>query len=68
VDTQYHFTREKLQAKHIQHAYISIVDMTTNILTKSLPKLKHFNYVNNLGMDFVFHQMIIHIPNPLVMP
>jgi hypothetical protein len=28
--------------------------MTTDILTKFLPKEKHFHYVSNLGMDFVF--------------
>jgi hypothetical protein len=47
------FTREKLQAKQIQLTYISIVETTTNILIKSLPKEKHFHYVSNLGMDFV---------------
>jgi hypothetical protein len=54
VDTQYHFTREKLQAKQIQLTYISTIEMTTDILTKFLPKEKHFHYVNNLGIDFVF--------------
>jgi hypothetical protein len=47
------FTREKLQAKHIQFTYISIVVMTIDILTNSFPKEKHFHYVSNLGMDFV---------------
>jgi hypothetical protein len=48
VDTQYHFTWEKFQAKHIY-----IVEMTVNILTKSLPKEKHFHCVSNLGTEFV---------------
>ncbi len=54
VDTQYHFTWEKLQAKHIQLTYISIVEMIIDILTKSLPKEKHFHPVSNLGMEFVY--------------
>jgi hypothetical protein len=41
------------QAKQIQYTYIFIVEMIVDILTKSLPKEKHFHYVNNLGMDFV---------------
>lgn len=53
VDTQYHFTWEKLQAKHIHLRYIYIVEMTADILTKSLPKEKHFHHVSNLGMELV---------------
>jgi hypothetical protein len=53
VDTQYHLTWEKLQAKHIQLTYISTIEITTDILTKSLPKEKHFHCVSNLDMDFV---------------
>ena len=41
IDTQYHFTREKVFSNEIYLAYIPTSNMTTAILTKSLPKEKH---------------------------
>ena len=53
VDTQYHFTREKVFTHNIQLNYVSTNDMTTNILTKSLPNDKHHRCMTRLGMCLI---------------
>lgn len=50
VDTQYHFTREKLIANEISVSYVPTQNMTADILTNSLPKDKHIHCMEQLGM------------------
>ena len=53
VDTQYHFTREKVLTQEIQLQYVQTANMTANIFTKSLPKDKHYHCMSLLGMDLI---------------
>lgn len=60
IDTQYHFTREHVLAKDITLKFISTANMTTVILTKSLPRDKHLQCMTKLDMCLV--------PSPLPSP
>lgn len=60
VDTQYHFTRDKLLANEITLEHVSTVNMAADILTKSLSKDKHITCMQQLGM--------CSIPSPAIMP
>ena len=51
VDTQFHFTREKVQSTEIAIHYIPTSDMTADILTKALPRDKHYHCLHRLGMS-----------------
>ena len=53
IDTQYHFTRDKVIAKNIELRFITTADMTADIFTKSLPRDKHFHCMTKLGMCLV---------------
>lgn len=53
VDTQYHFTCKTFQTKQIKLKYISISEMIADILTKFLPKKKHFHYFTNFSVDII---------------
>ena len=50
-DTQVHFIREQIQAKQIKLLYCPTSDMAADILTKSLPKAKHYTCLNLMGFD-----------------
>ena len=58
VDTQYHFTREKVLTHEIQLSYVSTNDMTADILTKSLPNDKHHRCMTCLGMCLILASKI----------
>ena len=53
VDTQYHFTKEKVLTQEIQLQYVQTANMTVDIFTKSLPKDKHYHCMSLLGMDLI---------------
>ena len=53
VDTQYHFTREKVLTQEIQLQYVQTTNMIADIFTKSLPKDKHYHCMSLLGMDLI---------------
>ena len=64
VDTQFHFTREKIQSTEIAIHYIPTSDMTADILTKALPRDKHYYCLHRLGMSFYSSDQ--PIPDPPV--
>lgn len=41
IDIRFHFTRELVERKEIEVTYLSTDQMLADILTKSLPKIKH---------------------------
>lgn len=51
VDTEFHFTKEKIQPTEIAIHYIPTSDTTTDILTKALPRDKHYHNLQRLGMS-----------------
>lgn len=54
IDVRYHFVRETVSNKLIDVKYIPTTDMTADILTKALPKIKHSMFLENLGIvDFL---------------
>jgi len=42
IDLYFHFLQEKVQSQLLQLMFVSIATMPANILTKLLPKLKHY--------------------------
>lgn len=59
VETQYHFTREKVLDKQIQLKYVSTLNMTADIFTKPLPRDKHNQCIQNLGMCLIPQDQIV---------
>ena len=53
IDTQYHFTREKVLSQEIILQFISTTEMAADILTKSLPAEKHHLCMLKLGMSSI---------------
>ena len=53
IDTQYHFTREKVLTQEIKLQFIPTAAMTADILTKALPQDKHLYCMNKLGMRLI---------------
>ena len=47
IDLRYHFLREKVQSQLLQLMFISTATMPADILTKSLPKLKHYTCLHS---------------------
>jgi hypothetical protein len=50
IDTQYHFSHDQILVKQILIVYVPTTEMTTNMLTKSLPRNKHISCMDALGM------------------
>lgn len=59
VETQYHFTQEKVLDKQIQLKYVSTLNMTADIFTKPLPRDKHNQCIQNLGMCLIPQDQIV---------
>jgi hypothetical protein len=51
IEIQVHFVREQVVAGEVQMLYCPTSDMAADILTKSLPKSKHYHCVHLLGLD-----------------
>lgn len=56
METQYHFSRKRVFDKQIQLKYVFTLDMNVDIFTKSLPRDKHFQCIENLGMCLIFQR------------
>lgn len=50
IDIRHHFVRELLESGQIQLKYVSTSEMPADVLTKGLPKLKHWSCLNLLGI------------------
>lgn len=50
IDVRHHFVKEKILNKEIVLEYLPTDKMISDILTKSLPKNKHVNFVKSLGL------------------
>lgn len=50
IDVRYHFVRETVANNVISLKYLASTDMTADILTKSLPTVKHKKFVSQLGL------------------
>ena len=50
VDIRYHFIREFVESKRVDIVYISTNEMTANILTKSLGRIKFELHRDSLGI------------------
>ena len=50
IDIQHHFICQKLISNEMRLQYCATDDNLADILTKSLPKLKHNNFIKQLGM------------------
>jgi transposase InsO family protein len=48
IEVRHHYVREKLEEGIIELQYCPTADQTADILTKSLPAVKHLNFVKNL--------------------
>ena len=50
IDIQHHFVREKIISREVDIQYCATDDNLADLLTKALPKPKHEDFVNRLGM------------------
>lgn len=50
IDIKYHFIREKVESNEIKLEYVSTDKNVADVLTKSLSKQKHCNFIKMLGM------------------
>ena len=50
IDIQHHFVCEKLVSDEMRLQYCTMDDNLADILTKSLLKLKHNDFIKRLGM------------------
>ena len=50
IDIQHHFVREKIISHEVDIQYCATDDNLADLLTKALPKPKHEDFVNRLGM------------------
>lgn len=53
IDIRYHFVREVLKDKNIDIERVSTEDMAADILTKGLPKSKHYKCMELLGIQSI---------------
>lgn len=51
IDLRYHFVKEVQEQREIKISYVSTDSMTADILTKSLPKIKHYRCINQLKLS-----------------
>ena len=51
IDVQHHFIREKVEKGDIVLMYVPTGDMVADVLTKSLPRVKHTWCVQALGLS-----------------
>jgi hypothetical protein len=63
VDTQHHFTKDKVFEQEVALTYIRTTYTTTNIFTKSLSKEKHQLCVTHLGMSPISHFFVSRSSN-----
>jgi hypothetical protein len=49
-DVQNHFVHEKVENRNIDIIYVPMDDNIADVFTKALPKPKHQNFRENLGM------------------
>ena len=52
IDIHYHIIQEALANGTLRLRYIWTADMTTNILTKILPREAHGRHMNTMGLDW----------------
>ncbi|KAJ8709817.1 hypothetical protein PYW08_000038 [Mythimna loreyi] len=50
IDVKFHFIREAVEKKLVKINYLSTVDMPADLFTKSLCKVKHYNFVEKIGI------------------
>ncbi|KAJ8728750.1 hypothetical protein PYW07_006458 [Mythimna separata] len=50
IDVRYHFIREVLRNEIIEARYLSTANMPADLLTKGLPGVKHYKFMENLGI------------------
>ncbi len=63
MDTQHHFTKDKVFEQEVALTYIRTTYTTTNIFTKSLSKEKHQLCVTHLGMSPISHFFVSRSSN-----
>ncbi len=63
MDTQHHFTKDKVFEQEVALTYIRTTYTTTNIFTKSLSKEKHQLCVTRLGMSPISHFFVSRSSN-----
>lgn len=51
VEVVCHFIREKVSSREIKPQYVFTQQQLANILTKSLPIVKHHDFLNKLGVN-----------------
>jgi hypothetical protein len=51
ITIQIHFVREQVAASEVQMIYIPTYDIATDLLTKSLPRDKHYHCITLMGLD-----------------
>lgn len=50
IDVKYHYVRDVVKFKHIKILYLCTEEMTADILTKGLCPVKHYKFLNKLGI------------------
>ena len=50
IDVQFHYTRERVDAKDISFKYLPTADMPADIMTKALPRPKHVKFTTLLRL------------------
>lgn len=50
IDTRHHFIRDAISAKLVEVKYLQTADMPADVLTKSLSSLKHYKFLDLLGI------------------
>lgn len=53
IDVRYHFCREVILSRAVQVHYLSTKDMPADVLTKSLSSVKHYKFIDLLGIKSV---------------
>ena len=51
IDVKYHYIREQVANQSVKLQYRNTSEMTADILTKSLPLVKHQSHVTAMGMN-----------------
>ena len=51
INVRYHFVREKIENKELEVIYLPTEKMVADVLTKGLPKIKHYLALDMLGLN-----------------
>ncbi len=51
IDVQHHFVRERVENGEVTFEYCSMEEMVADVLTKALPKERHYKLIGMFGLE-----------------